>query len=189
MTHHEALKRLVQATVKATLDCNPIDPPEQIANNILLALRPYLTRTPATQPPAAPIDPVHQDIMRGMEEVQSRFRPTGQPDAMPLVNDADLRRRIKAAIRSYGISHQDKADVESRADGVMIILNEYVLPFLAKPEREVVDLEAAVLSIGKAYEGMGFDPPEPDKVLWHKGITREIAKACAEAWGLQWRKS
>lgn len=50
------------------------------------------------------------------------------------IDEKDLRRRVTAAIRSYGISHQDKSDIDSRTDGVMIVLGEYVLPFVRKPK-------------------------------------------------------
>ena len=64
-------------------------------------------------------------------------RESVQPVGSP-VNEKDVRHRVMAAIRSYGISHQDKADIESRTDGVMIVLGEYVLPFVRKPKRESV---------------------------------------------------
>jgi hypothetical protein len=48
----------------------------------------------------------------------------------PVVDMKDIRRRVMSAIRSYGYSTQFKEDVESRADGVMIMLGEYVFPYL-----------------------------------------------------------
>ena len=53
------------------------------------------------------------------------------------VDEKNLRRRIMAAIRSYGYSSQDKADIESRADGVMIVPGEYVLPFVQRRTERV----------------------------------------------------
>lgn len=59
-------------------------------------------------------------------------------------------------------------------------------PYIRTTEPVSVDLDSAIVAIDKAYEGLGFDQPKPDMVLWHKGITRELAKACAKAWGLNY---
>lgn len=96
-------------------------------------------------------------INRAIEAYEAA-KESQQPDDCP-VNEKDLRRRVMAAIRSYGHSPQDKASLESRADGVMIVLSEYVLPFVRNPKRESValaDIQRVVDSQAED-EGLWFD--------------------------------
>lgn len=147
------------------------------ADEIVKSVKPYLRTTE----PVASEDLLLQRFQDGKRlgiietEDRLRERKSQQPDDSS-VNEKDVRRRVMAAIRSYGMSHQEKADIESRTDGVMIVLGEYVLPFVRKPERESID-EAehmdscdccqAFLKMEKRYDHLrGY--PQDDEVFQHQ---------------------
>lgn len=60
------------------------------------------------------------------------------PSEIPVVDEKKIRKMVMQAIRSYGYSSQDKASLESRTDGVMIVLGEEVFPHL---KREIIEDE------------------------------------------------
>lgn len=49
-----------------------------------------------------------------------------------------------------------------------------------------VSLGACADAMERAFEDMGFDPPEKSKVVWHKNVTAMATKAVLDAAGVKY---